>query len=71
MEHGGKFRINFALLNLKHIFLIKLITFQPVEMTDWEIQVEFKVHGVGKDLFGDGFVIWYARDRNELGKTFI
>ena len=23
-------------------------------MTDWEIQVQFHVHGHGKDLFGDG-----------------
>lgn len=42
----------------------------PVEMTDWEMQVQFKVHGHGKDLFGDGFTIWYARDRNKLGDVF-
>lgn len=44
--------------------------FQPFEMTDWEIQVQFHVHGNGKDLFGDGFAIWYARDRNEIGILF-
>jgi len=34
----------------------------------WELHVHFKVHGSGKDLFGDGFAIWYTRDRLELGK---
>lgn len=39
-------------------------------MTDWEIQFQFKVHGTGKELFGDGFAMWYARDRNQLGYLF-
>lgn len=30
--------------------------------------MHFKVHGSGKNLFGDGFAVWYARDRNQLGK---
>jgi len=33
----------------------------------WELHVHFKVHGKGKDLFGDGFAIWYTKDRLELG----
>lgn len=36
-------------------------------MLDWEVQFHFHVHGHGKDLFGDGFAFWYARDRNLLG----
>ena len=40
-------------------------------MTDWEVQIQFHVHGHGKDnLFGDGFVFWYAKDRNQLGPVF-
>ena len=30
---------------------------------NWEVVVDFKVAGKGKDLFGDGLAIWYARDR--------
>jgi mannose-binding lectin 2 len=40
----------------------------PVEFPDWEIQFQFNVKGHGKDLFGDGFAMWYARDRSILGK---
>lgn len=32
--------------------------------------IEFKVHGSGKRLFGDGFAFWYARDRMVLGPVF-
>ena len=39
-------------------------------MMDWEIQFQFSVHGHGKDLFGDGFAFWYARDKNQLGEVF-
>jgi lectin, mannose-binding 2 len=39
----------------------------PVDYLDWEIQFEFKVSGRGKDLFGDGLAMFYAKDRNELG----
>jgi len=42
----------------------------PVEMKDWEIQFQFKNHGNGKDLFGDGFAMWYTKDRNTLGPVF-
>lgn len=34
------------------------------------MQIQFKVHGGGKDLFGDGFAIWYVRDRMEFGPVF-
>jgi hypothetical protein len=42
----------------------------PVNVRNWELQVHFKVHGKGKDLFGDGFVIWYAKDRMREGPVF-
>lgn len=47
-----------------------LIYFQPVNVKNWDLQVHFKVHGKGKDLFGDGFVIWYAKDRLQNGPVF-
>jgi hypothetical protein len=31
----------------------------PCFSRNWELQVNFKVSGKGKDLFGDGFAIWY------------
>jgi len=42
----------------------------PILMTDWEIQFQFHVHGSGKELFGDGFAMWYASERNKLGAVF-
>lgn len=42
----------------------------PCMLRHWELHVHFKVHGQGKDLFGDGFAIWYTRDRLELGPVF-
>lgn len=39
-------------------------------MKNWEIQVHFKVHGKGKDLFGDGLAIWYAKQRMQAGEVF-
>lgn len=42
----------------------------PNKVRDWELHVHFKVHGVGRDLFGDGFAIWYVRDRLQLGPVF-
>lgn len=37
---------------------------------NWEVNVNFKVSGKGKELFGDGFAIWYARDRLINGPVF-
>eukprot|EP00118_Oscarella_pearsei_P025312 m.307970 g.307970 ORF g.307970 m.307970 type:complete len:319 (+) comp43144_c0_seq1:74-1030(+) len=42
----------------------------PAKIRNWEVQVQFKVHGQGKNLFGDGFAIWYAKERNEFGDVF-
>ena len=30
----------------------------PCNVRNWEVHVQFKVHGHGKDLFGDGFAFW-------------
>lgn len=37
---------------------------------NWEIHVTFNVHGRGTELFGDGFAIWYAKDRMQPGPVF-
>lgn len=37
---------------------------------NWDLVISFKVHGKGKELFGDGFVIWYTRDRLADGPVF-
>lgn len=29
--------------------------------------LQFAVHGVGKTLFGDGFAVWYTKDKNNEG----
>lgn len=42
----------------------------PCQVKNWEQQIHFKVHGKGKDLFGDGLVIWYAKDRMLDGPVF-
>lgn len=42
----------------------------PCSVRNWELQVHFKVHGKGKDLYGDGFAIWYAKDRMIPGAVF-
>ncbi|KAL8613361.1 hypothetical protein ACOMHN_052600 [Nucella lapillus] len=38
--------------------------------SNWEVHVQFKVHGGGKNLFGDGLAFWYTRDRMKLGPVF-
>lgn len=40
----------------------------PIPYPDWEIQVQFKIHGNNKLFYGDGFVIWYVRDPKLSGK---
>ena len=36
-------------------------------MHNWEILIHFAVHGQGKTLFGDGFAVWYTKERGEAG----
>jgi len=42
----------------------------PVNSRNWELMVQFRVSGTTKDLFGDGFAIWYTRDRMRGGEVF-
>lgn len=37
---------------------------------NWEVVVTFKVHGKGKELFGDGLALWYAKERMVPGPVF-
>lgn len=41
----------------------------PCNSKNWEVHVSFKVHGKG-NLFGDGFAVWYAKDRMASGSVF-
>lgn len=41
---------------------------QPCYLKDWELHVQFKIHGSGKkNLHGDGIALWYTRDRLQAG----
>ncbi|XP_032808403.1 vesicular integral-membrane protein VIP36-like isoform X1 [Petromyzon marinus] len=43
----------------------------PCYLLDWELHVQFKVHGHGKkNLHGDGLALWYTMDRMQLGSVF-
>ncbi|KAG9330902.1 hypothetical protein JZ751_007326 [Albula glossodonta] len=43
----------------------------PCFLKDWEMHVQFKVHGSGKkNLHGDGLAIWYTRERLQPGPVF-
>lgn len=53
-----------------HLLLISFFLLQPCMTQNWELNINFKVSGKGKELFGDGFAIWYARDRLVTGPVF-
>ncbi|XP_066941649.1 vesicular integral-membrane protein VIP36 isoform X1 [Macrobrachium rosenbergii] len=42
----------------------------PLSVRNWEMQIHFKVHGRGKDLFGDGFAFWYVKEPMQTGDVF-
>ncbi|KAK1073104.1 hypothetical protein LTR12_004878 [Friedmanniomyces endolithicus] len=41
----------------------------PLTATNWEIEVEFGIHGTG-NLFGDGMAMWVTKDRAQQGNVF-
>ncbi|KAK2070169.1 hypothetical protein P8C59_004688 [Phyllachora maydis] len=41
----------------------------PLTATNWEIEVEFKIHGKNQ-LYGDGFAMWLTKDRAKQGPVF-
>ncbi|XP_067656967.1 vesicular integral-membrane protein VIP36-like [Haliotis asinina] len=42
----------------------------PCFVRNWELHIQFKIHGSGKNLFGDGLAIWYTRERMQMGSIF-
>ncbi|KAJ3113323.1 hypothetical protein HDU96_003534 [Phlyctochytrium bullatum] len=42
----------------------------PFTSSSWLLEFEFKVHGAGASLFGDGFAFWYVSDREQGGPVF-
>lgn len=40
----------------------------PVVYPDWEMHVQFKIHGSNYNFFGDGLVIWYVREPKLSGR---
>lgn len=41
----------------------------PLTATNWEVEVEFKIHGKGQ-LYGDGLAMWVTKDRGQPGNVF-
>lgn len=42
---------------------------QPCYIRDWELRVQFRIHGDGKkNLHGDGLAIWLTKERMQIGK---
>ena len=41
----------------------------PLTATNWEVEVEFAIHGTGH-LFGDGMAMWLTKSRGEPGPVF-
>ncbi|KAK3990593.1 concanavalin A-like lectin/glucanase domain-containing protein [Cladorrhinum sp. PSN332] len=41
----------------------------PLTATNWEIEVEFKIHGKNQ-LYGDGFAMWLIKERGKPGPVF-
>lgn len=41
----------------------------PLTATNWEVEVEFKIHGKHQ-LYGDGFAMWVTKQRTEQGPVF-
>lgn len=46
-----------------------LFSRMPMTATNWMIEVEFKIHGVGH-LHGDGMAIWLTEERAKPGNVF-
>lgn len=43
----------------------------PLSVRDWELTVQFKIHGTGKkNLNGDGMAFWLTKDRMQNGPVF-
>ena len=60
----------FVILSGCCLFPCTCIYLQPVGMHNWEVVIQFQVHGQGKHLFGDGFAFWYTKEKGQVGPVF-
>lgn len=42
----------------------------PYRSKYWEVEVSFRVHGHGTELYGDGFALWYVKEPPKGGPVF-
>lgn len=42
----------------------------PYQSKYWQVEVSFKVHGHGSELYGDGFALWYVKEPPRGGPIF-
>ncbi|GHJ86095.1 hypothetical protein NliqN6_2497 [Naganishia liquefaciens] len=42
----------------------------PIRVTNYQVEVEFKINGKGHSLFGDGLALWLTKDRVQPGPVF-
>ena len=62
--------ILYTLFYLLNTYTARLLRMQPCKLRDWELHVHFKIHGNAHDLYGEGFAIWYTKNKMELGNEF-
>ena len=52
------------------VLLFSVFVLQPCHLKDWEMHLQFKVHGSGKkNLHGDGIAFWYTKDKLHAGNV--
>lgn len=42
----------------------------PYQSKYWQVEVGFRVHGHGSELYGDGFALWYVKEPPRGGPVF-
>lgn len=43
---------------------------KPYQSRYWQVEVTFRVHGHGSELYGDGFALWYVKEPPKGGPVF-
>ena len=56
-----------VLVRCVHIITSLVTAFQRCYVQNWEVHVQFKIHGSGKNLYGDGIAFWYTKERMQMG----
>lgn len=70
--HKGihKHHISVSVFSVFNVLLFSLFGLQPCHLKDWEMHLQFKVHGSGKkNLHGDGIAFWYTKDKLHAGNV--